>query len=222
MNARKEEEKGDSPPPVSAEPVASPSPTPASTDPNQIELQEKAAENKEPRKPDALIVAALMGNSIAKFNRNAKKNRLNAQVSAPMKLTHSAISEPGPNTVSATVGTTTTTVAGTPTSLHHQKINAVLDRFKSLQPTSHTVDTAGAINPNYQDTKSSNTSVPTSPIDSTSKTTVDTNTAAQSSSKKNTLNSSKLAVNATNSANSRVIGSKASKCTLYFCSNFII
>lgn len=214
--------------PTVPEPAASPAAASievVSPDPNQIELQERqvattptaeaAAEEQQieevlQKKPDALIVAALMGNSIAKFNRNAKRTR---QQTAPIKFNHSPVSETGTTAV-----TTTTTATGAPAATPttpQAKVAAVLDRFKSLQLSHHHNEATGlgAVNQTYSDTKSSNVNDnrQTNSAEITTTTTTTTNTAAQNSSttKKNTtLNTSKLAAN----ANSRVLGSKASKC----------
>lgn len=213
--------------PTVPEPAASPAAASievASPDPNQIELQERqapttptaeaAAEEQQieevlEKKPDALIVAALMGNSIAKFNRNAKRTR---QQTAPIKFNHSPVSETGTTAVTTTTAATGAPAA-TPTT-PQAKVAAVLDRFKSLQLSHHHNEATGlgAVNQTYSDTKSSNVNDnrQTNSAEITTTTTT-TNTAAQNSSttKKNTtLNTSKLAAN----ANSRVLGSKASKC----------
>ena len=218
--------------PTVPEPAASPAAASievVSPDPNQIELQERqvattptaeaAAEEQQieevlQKKPDALIVAALMGNSIAKFNRNAKRTR---QQTAPIKFNHSPVSETGTTAV-----TTTTTATGAPAATPttpQAKVAAVLDRFKSLQLSHHHNEATGlgAVNQTYSDTKSSNVNDnrQTNSAEITTTTTTTTNTAAQNSSttKKNTtLNTSKLAAN----ANSRVLGSKASKCIRFF------
>lgn len=197
------------------------------------------ADSSEQRRPDALIVAALMGNSIAKFNRTAKKTRLNSHVSAPApsKLVHSPMSEPSPSLVNAAsaspnaTGTPAPAVNTATTPNSHQKITAVLERFKSLQPSHHNrqnspspppptqtdvvsarVVGGGSVNQNYQDTRSSN-----SPArhNSTNETTTTNNLQAQSSTanaKKHSLNSTKLFAANSSSAHSRVTGSKASKC----------
>lgn len=209
------------PEPAAASPAAA-SIEVVSPDPNQIELQERQAattptaeavaeeqqiEEVLQKKPDALIVAALMGNSIAKFNRNAKRTR---QQTAPIKFNHSPVSETGTTAV-----TTTTTATGAPAATPttpQAKVAAVLDRFKSLQLSHHNEPTGlGAVNQTYSDTKSSNVNDNRQTNSAEITTTTTTNTAAQNSSttKKNTtLNTSKLAAN----ANSRVLGSKASKC----------
>lgn len=164
------------------------------------------------RKPDALIVAALMGSSIAKFNRlaaNKKSNnpRLITQMSAPTPKLDT-------NATTTTLLTTTTTndAAATPSGTQ-AKVNAVLEKFKSLQHHHHDTSggsVGGVVNQNFQDTKSSNATANSTPT---------TNKAAhRRTTTKNTLNSSKLAANATNSANSRSTGSKAARCTLSFLS----
>lgn len=210
--------------PRSLAPVTPLTPEPLDQQQQQQQQETPIDDIFQQRKPDALIVAALMGNSIAKFNRNAKKSRLNSNLSAPpMKLAHTPESDPTAAGTSVAASPTTINATTPAPSSHNQKITAVLDRFKSFQhTTSHSPDvmSGGSVNQNYQDTKSSNlasavASAPVTPNDYLNRQITSLDTPTTNTTKKNALNSSKLANNTTTtSSNSRVIGSKASKCTL--------
>lgn len=82
------------------------------------------------QRPDAPIMAALMGNSVGKFNRSAKKIHSCCHLSAPIKLIRSSVSES--STLSKTTHTAET--MSTQSSASNKKLANLFDRLKDFQP----------------------------------------------------------------------------------------
>ena len=104
------------------------------------------------QRPDAPIMAALMGNSVGKFNRSVKKIHSCCHLSAPIKLIRSSVSES--STLSKTTHTAET--MSTQSSASNKKLANLFDRLKDFQLNHQQNDKERGLQGFYQRAKSSN------------------------------------------------------------------